>query len=337
MKNEGPFLLEWISFHRAIGFDQFLIFTNDCEDGSDDLADLLASKGMITHVRNNDYQKRGPQWTALNSPSLRKALKGVDWALHLDLDEFLNIKVGDGQISDLHEKIGDPDAISIPWRFFGNAGVTDFQDVPILEQFTKCAPYPIMFPRQAMMFKTLFRPSDALDRGGVHAPRLSKDANLSDLTWLNGDGRRVSETFNPKNPILYRKNFGNNLAQINHYALRSMESFLVKSERGLPNMGHVPVDVSYWVRRNFNNLEDKSLADGNFQNDLNDDPDLLQAHQKCCKWHGDKILELLGTAHGIDLYSAIATAGDSIVPDPSHTKKLYYHLGRVFGGGRSKS
>ena len=33
MKNEGPFILEWLAYHRMIGVDDFLIYTNDCDDG----------------------------------------------------------------------------------------------------------------------------------------------------------------------------------------------------------------------------------------------------------------------------------------------------------------
>ena len=32
VKNEGPFLLEWIAFHRIIGVTDFLFYSNDCSD-----------------------------------------------------------------------------------------------------------------------------------------------------------------------------------------------------------------------------------------------------------------------------------------------------------------
>ena len=34
VKNEGPFLLEWIAFNRLIGVTDFLFYSNDCTDGS---------------------------------------------------------------------------------------------------------------------------------------------------------------------------------------------------------------------------------------------------------------------------------------------------------------
>ena len=37
VKNEGPFLLEWIAFNRVIGVTDFLFYHNDCTDGTDRL------------------------------------------------------------------------------------------------------------------------------------------------------------------------------------------------------------------------------------------------------------------------------------------------------------
>lgn len=32
VRNEGAFLLEWLADHRAVGFDHFVVFSNDCQD-----------------------------------------------------------------------------------------------------------------------------------------------------------------------------------------------------------------------------------------------------------------------------------------------------------------
>ena len=54
MKNEGPFILEWIAYHRAIGVDDFLVYTNDCNDGTDELLDLLQDRGIVQR-RDNKF------------------------------------------------------------------------------------------------------------------------------------------------------------------------------------------------------------------------------------------------------------------------------------------
>ena len=327
LRNEGPFLLEWVRFHLSLGFNRFLLFTNDCEDGTDLIADRLEQIGIAQHVRNKP-DKRGPQWTALNSKALTTALHTADWAIHLDADEFMNI----GSLADLTRAVGDADAVSLPWRFFGSANVIRFADLPVVQQFRQCSPYPIGFPRQTLMFKTLFRPGDRLNRPGVHAPKPARGSGMGQLDWRNGDGRPMSGGFNPANPVMFGPDAGNALGQINHYALKSRESFLVKSARGLPNHGHVPVDLAYWARRNFNDVNDASLADKTVTADPRlQDRELAGLHQKAVDWHRARIKALLATPAGVELFSALAITGDTVVPPPAETRMLYHHLGQVFG------
>ncbi len=72
MKNEGPFILEWIAYHRAIGFDDILVYTNDCTDGTDTMLDLLQTKGIVQH-RDNPFRDSDlkPQHAALQAAEKR--------------------------------------------------------------------------------------------------------------------------------------------------------------------------------------------------------------------------------------------------------------------------
>ena len=79
-KNEGAFLLEWIAYHKIIGFTDIVILSNDCEDVSDEMLDRLPKSGEIIHLRNDGpYDDRGIQFVAM---------KEADWIMHLDIDEF---------------------------------------------------------------------------------------------------------------------------------------------------------------------------------------------------------------------------------------------------------
>ncbi len=59
MRNEGSFLLDWLAHHRACGFGDFLVFSNDCTDGTDAMLDRLAAMGWLTHVRNDGPHEEG--------------------------------------------------------------------------------------------------------------------------------------------------------------------------------------------------------------------------------------------------------------------------------------
>ncbi|MBV9785819.1 MAG: glycosyltransferase family 2 protein, partial [Acidisphaera sp.] len=52
-RNEGIYLLDWIAYHRSIGVEHFFIYSNNNDDGSDDLLALLAEHGEITWIDNH--------------------------------------------------------------------------------------------------------------------------------------------------------------------------------------------------------------------------------------------------------------------------------------------
>ncbi|MBL4556550.1 MAG: glycosyltransferase family 2 protein [Rhodobacteraceae bacterium] len=52
MRDEGPYVLEWLAWHKAIGVTDFVVFTNDCTDGTDALLDRLDAAGEVMHLPN---------------------------------------------------------------------------------------------------------------------------------------------------------------------------------------------------------------------------------------------------------------------------------------------
>lgn len=332
-RNEGPFLLEWVAHHRAIGFSDILIFTNDCEDATDAIADRLSALGLARHVDNSGHGENGPQWSAMKSEALREALANAEWAAHLDIDEFLNI-AAPGGLAGLIDTL-TCDAMAIPWRFFGSGGQMAFNDAPVTAQFTATSSYPVSFPRQAMMFKSLFRP-DRFAQPGIHAPRAKKGAQRH---WVNGDGRPVGPHFSPERPLLAGPDAGSALAQINHYAVKSAESFLVKSARGLPNHRQVPIDLNYWVLRNPGTTTDKRLADRSEELQaeiatLREDTELERLHRAACDWHRAKAAGMMNTEDGVALYTGIAMVGASTTPDEPQIRRIYSAMQQVYGGGK---
>ena len=328
LKNEGAFLLDWVAYHLALGFEHFLLFTNHCDDGTDAIAARLEKLGLATHHDLNDFGNRGPQWAALNHESTRSIPHG-DWIYVTDVDEYLVVHSGDGTVEALLSAGPAAEAISVPWRFFGSSGLLEYEDQPVRERFRRTAPYPLIYPRQAHMFKTLYRHGPSIQKPGVHAPRLKSGWDWRGLAWVNGSGKRLDE-FDPKTPILAGPNAGIGLAQINHYALRSAKSFLVKAARGLANRKSAKIDLTYWMRRNFNALGDRSIdrlaaptADrlAAFQ----EDPTLARLHIEACRWHREEAERLASSRAGVELLSGIYLAGDSRVLTLEEARPLYHY------------
>ncbi|MEM6306616.1 MAG: glycosyltransferase family 2 protein [Pseudomonadota bacterium] len=236
MKNEGPFILEWVAYHRAIGVDRISVYTNDCTDGTDTLLDMLQAKGYLKH-QDNKFQGSGlkPQHHAFRLAEDDPYITSAEWIICMDVDEYITIKVGDGTLAALYDYIGDANMVALNWRLFGNADVHAFKDQPITEQFTQCAAEYTRKPHQAWGFKTLFRNEGIFKKLGVHRPKGLKPQLWDTIHWLNGSGKPI-----PKEMFrnAWRSNvqtYGYDVVQLNHYAVRSAESFLVKRDRGRVN------------------------------------------------------------------------------------------------------
>lgn len=103
MRNEGPFIVEWVAWYRAMGFD-VLIAANDCTDHSIELLDQLAEAGWVTYFTHNPKVDQPPQLSAHRAARRHPVIKSADWVLVCDVDEFLVLHRGDGSIQSF---IGD--------------------------------------------------------------------------------------------------------------------------------------------------------------------------------------------------------------------------------------
>ena len=257
MKNEGPFILEWLAYHRLIGVDDFLIYTNDCDDGTDALLDALQARGLVQR-RDNPFKKTGarPQRAALGAAQTEPLAQQAGWIISMDVDEFINIHAGANRLPDLYAAISGADLISMTWRLFGNSDVNVYEDRPVIEQFTRCAPQLIRRPHQAWGYKTLFRNRGLFDRFGVHRPKGFRGGAAH---WVNGSGKPMPKSTLNTGWRSGVDSYGYDLVTLNHYAVRSVESFLVKRDRGRVN--HVARDQGegYWFRMNNNDQQDLSI------------------------------------------------------------------------------
>lgn len=290
VRNEAAFLLEWLAHHRALGFTDFLVYSNACDDGTDDMLDVLAGMGVLSHVRNDGpYDKGGIQFTALKHAAKTDQVKDADWILPLDVDEFVNIHTGDGTLAALFTALPDATAITLTWRLFGNAGQVRYQDSPVTETFTRCAPVEMYWPWRSAMFKTLYRNDGTYRKLGVHRPRNPDPDRLASARWFDGEGRALDDQFKTRRIFSNygRSNYG--LAQLNHYPLGAMESYVLKAARGRAVHSDHLLGLDYWTERNWNTDTDTTIsryadARGAIQKEWLENKALAQLHDQAVAW-----------------------------------------------------
>lgn len=299
LRNEAAFLLEWLAHHRAAGVTDFLVFSNDCQDGTDTMLDRLQDMGLLTHLRNEGpYDKAGVQFTALKQAARHSLTREADWLMVTDIDEFLNIKTGGGTLEALTAALPDADAITLTWRLFGNGGQLRYEDKPVTEAFTRCAPEVLHWPWRAAMFKTLYRNDGTYRKPGIHRPRSPDKDRLEAFRWFDGEGRELGSQFKTKRIFsdYGRPNYG--LVQLNHYPLGAMESYLLKADRGRANRDNGVLGMDYWVERNFSSDTDTSIARyrdarAALQAELMADKVLGPLHKAAAEWRHARFRELM--------------------------------------------
>lgn len=236
MRNEGPFIVEWVTWYRMLGFTDIVVVTNDCTDRSPALLDALQAAGWVHHLRCEVPPGRRITHRKLLAAAQHKSVRRADWLLVCDVDEFVVIHKGSGQIHELiGTQVGDVPflAMALNWRVFGSGGIKRFEDRPVHQQFVYGLPLRRALSRQ---IKMLHRQPRWFRSLGEHGPRgwdlmrYNRSPQDPGMYLVNARGEPVPE-WDPDGPYLRhlpREVTTHDVAQINHYMLRSQESFSLK-------------------------------------------------------------------------------------------------------------
>lgn len=318
VRDEAPWLLDWIAHHAAHGFDHFLIASHDCTDGTDALLDALQETGLVTHLPFIPTGDKAVQWQALKHLSDHPLYTGAELAMFFDVDEYLVLKEG-VTLRDLMAE--DVDGVPLRWHLFGSSRHSAWQDAPVTERFTQAAPDGMPVPL-AHLFKTLHRPA-AFDGLGVHRPK-------GKARWAFASGVKTPDKFAQMTGIIHLLGVPHKTekAWLNHYSVRSIEEFILKSARGLPNHTSKPIDATYWALRNFNTVEDRRIApmlDASRAKRAELSP-FDTFHEAGRAHHKAKFDSLIATKEIVDLYWALELIPTSHPPSPAqfdtHVKML---------------
>lgn len=252
-KNEAPYFLEWVAHHLEVGFTDIVIYQNDSDDLTHQTLSALRKIGAIEYFYNRAVLGRHQVRAYTRGGNLAQYSE-CDWAMALDLDEFLVVKTGDGTLTDLMKALPESDCIHLNWRLFGNSGYETMTDQLVTDRF-HMANYQMGQPDHFGAYKCLFRPS-MFERPGIHRP-YGPSVPPESIRYTNGSGLSPEEysikNYNSTDPGTCK------LAQINHYIVRDLASFMLKSARGSAHQANRQIGHRYWTMRNTNFEMDDSM------------------------------------------------------------------------------
>ena len=226
MKNEGPYLKEWLDYYLAAGVEHFYLYDNESPDNQAEVAAPYVKAGLV------DYFPLPGK--AMQMVAYIDAVKRFKFACRLmafiDGDEFIYPKTN-RPIAEVVDEIlsHNPNAagVAINWQIFGsnNLETADYSR-GVLERFTRRAPRDWYIPPKP----------DAETQGNIHVKIITNP-------------RAVKVFENPHYAIYFEKRFAVNenggVVQgpyshpvsvdkivINHYYVKSREEFFKKISRG---------------------------------------------------------------------------------------------------------
>ncbi len=299
MKDEGPFILEWVAWHKAMGVTDITVFTNDCSDGTDLILDRLQEMGHVQHLPNPAFAfgSTAFQPVALNYAHQLRAMREADFFISMDVDEFINVRVGDHTLTALFQKTGPFDVLSMSEVNHGANLREHYERGWLTELFpAHQTTTPGKF-RARRGVKSIVRLSERVEKLRNHRPDMRDD--LGPILWLDGSGR-VTPHFmadRGENGHDCRRSF--DLVRLEHFPLRSLDSYLAKMYRGDVVVMGKQVSRTYWRTRNKNEETSTAYevqlkrAKAWFDKHLKKDKQLLELHEGACAAHAAKIAELV--------------------------------------------
>lgn len=231
MKDEAPYILEWVAFHAALGFE-IIIADNGGADDTSALLSALDRAGIITRLDLRNLRR--VQLKAYRAIIRTAKKKRIDILGFMDVDEFfcrthpmdaMRPEMGAAHIADLFDKFS-ASQFSFHWKNFG--GSSDEQDIskPVLHRFQRHAPKSF---HPNVNVKSFF--SVAAVTGWASILALGSYVTSSHWQWTAKsrwfeDGRRIYRHSPEINLITYDHGC------ILHFPIKSPLEFEIKQRRG---------------------------------------------------------------------------------------------------------
>ena len=126
-KQETPYIIEWIEYHKLIGVTRFYLFSNDCDKDNTlnptvDLLQPYIESNLVKFSVKFMCDATGFQGRAFTDALSIANSEGIEWLAMVDIDEFI---VGETTTKLLPEVLGDyyeaHNAVGMMWRVFGTS------------------------------------------------------------------------------------------------------------------------------------------------------------------------------------------------------------------------
>ena len=217
MKNEAPYVKEWIEFHKLVGVQKFYIYDNESEDNLKEVLEPYIRQGIVEYTFFPGIAQQMPAY----NDCVNKHREDVKWLAIIDADEFI-VPVKTKTIMETLNEFERYPGIGINWVLYDTNGHLKKPQGGVMENFIRCRKNYKNCPHSHI--KSIVQPSMVEIIPSPHYTKYlnKKTAVDENFNPITGDGNE--QAFTPYASI--------NKLRINHYWSKSYEETLAKINRG---------------------------------------------------------------------------------------------------------
>ena len=237
MKNEEPYVKEWLDYHLLAGVDHFFIYDNDSTEDFKKILQPYIDAELVTYIF---YPGKARQYEAYNA-AVRDYKFYCRYMAFVDGDEFILSK-SKPTITEVVEEILTPNpnaaALGVNWIFYGsNHQDTADYSKGVIERFTL---------REESVNKHIKTIANPRKINYFCNPHFS--IYFSSCFSVNEQGENFDGAFN--------EYASDEKIVINHYYMKSREEYLKKVQRGVADF-----KVNVYDEKNFSHETQNDVFD----------------------------------------------------------------------------
>ncbi len=219
LKNEAPYIKEWIEYHKIIGIERFYLYDNASSDNVLEILQPYINDGTVIYR----YIAQSKMQVPVYKDAIYYYKNDTRWLALIDLDEFI-VPVEYDNIKDFLKNYEKYPAVGINWLLFDSSGHETKPGGLVIENFTR-----VDYDNSSNLhIKSIVNPKKVFDLCNPHycIYKMAKKA--------------VNENFKPINGA-FAKELSINKIRINHYFTKSKEEYLKRLALGCADNGEAKI------------------------------------------------------------------------------------------------
>lgn len=238
MKDEGPYLKEWLDFHILVGVQKFYLYDNGSTDNTTEVLAPYIKSGIVDYTYFPGERQQNPAYI----DAINKHGAETRWLALIDLDEFIVPVKHKNLVNFLHTLPKNFGALVMTWAMYGSAG-------------------HVKKPKGLVIENYKYRGNKTRKQGckSIVNPRLvvsQRNPHINSVAGFTIDenGKRLGFINQTSNPPSFNK------IRCNHYVTKSFEEYKQRCDKGSASTGTNSAHKK-WSQEKFDFLNNNDIYD----------------------------------------------------------------------------